>query len=96
MLNDGLCDEKDILRMEKMKRMIERQARKEANTRKSAEIDALIQARGYRIPGECTCHGQTWMYVPYATKDDKSTYICGFFDNEIIAIRLGYYKGERA
>lgn len=99
MLNDDLCDEEDIRRMEKMKRMIERQAREEANTRKSAEIDALIKARGYRTLGECTCtecHGQTWIYVPYATENDKSTYICGVFNNEIIAIRLGYYNGERA
>jgi len=70
--------------------------RREREKREAEEKVALIAERGDMTIGICHCHGQTWMYVPHATKSDPSTYICGTFDNEILAMLLGYYRGERA
>ena len=97
--HDGLCNEEEIYQKSEEDYLKERKVRREAMLKEQQEKQALVAERGVRTIGYCDCHGQGWVFVPHATKDDPTTYtsLCGLTDPvECMALTLGYYRGERA
>jgi hypothetical protein len=97
--NDGLCNEEEIRQKSEEDYEKERKVRRAAMLRERQKKKAFVAARGVRTFGNCDCHGQGWVFVPHATKDDSRTYtsLCSLTDHvEYMALRLGYYLSVRA